>query len=159
MSVRITIAGPDSTVSFMGPGHAIKMFVAACSHEVSNVAEMLSFVAQLDRELATRVRYGLARFDEHNLEDDTDAFESVMAETPLDELPPFRVFNPDLRNASLDPGRLGLIVFNLKSKRIVQVQNHYAEINRSDRGRVWVSGEPAPRLYRYELSPEWALLP
>jgi hypothetical protein len=159
MSVRITIAAPESTVSFLGPGHAIKMFVAACSHEVSNVADMLDFVALLDGDLITGIRNGLARFDEHNIEDDSGAFESVMASTPPNQLPPFRVFSPDMRDASLDPGRLGLILFNLKSKRIVQIQNHYGEINRADRGRVWVSGEPARRLYRYELSPEWALLP
>lgn len=159
MSVRITIAGPESTVSFLGPGHAIKMFVAACSRETTSIREMFAFVAQLDRDLVTRIQHGLARFDEHNVEDDTGAFESVMARTPVDELPPFRVFNPDLRDASLDPGRLGLILFNLKSKRIVQVQNSYGEINRTDRGRIWVSGEPARRLYRYELSPDWALLP
>lgn len=159
MKVRITIAGPDSTVSFLGPGHAIKMFVAACSQEITTIPDMFDFVAKLDREFITGVQHGLARFDEHNVEDDICAFKNVMAKTPIDELPPFRVFDPDLRNASLDPGRLGLILFNLKSKRIVQVQNSYGEINRTDRGRIWVSGEPARRLYRYELSKDWALLP
>ncbi len=159
MKARITIAGPESTVSFLGPGHAIKMFVAACSHEVTSIPAMLAYVAQLDQQLVTTVRNGLSRFDEHNVEDDTRAFRSIMSRTPHDRLPPFRVFDPDLRNASLDPAGLGLILFNLRSKRIVQVQNSYGEINRSDRGRVWVSGEPVRRLYRYELSPEWALLP
>ena len=159
MTVRITIADPETTISFMTPGHAIKMFVAACSHEVSSVADMLGFVAALDSELVARVQHGLAQFDEHNVAHDTGAFQTLMSKMPLDELPPFRVLNSDLRNASLDPGRLGLILFNLKSKRIVQVQNHYGEISRSDRGRVWISGEPARRLYRYELSPEWAILP
>ena len=159
MSIRITIADEDSTVSFLSPGHAIKMFVAACSHDVSTVGEMLDVASKLDRELISRVRHGLMRFDEHNVEDDFDAFESVISSTLPNQLPPFRVFGPELRNASLNPGRLGLILFNLRSKRIVQVQNHYAEISRSDRGRIWVAGEPVRRLYRYELSPEWALLP
>ncbi len=159
MSVRITVTDPDTTVSFLCPGHAIKMFVAACSHEVSNIAEMFRFVGQLDCELVTTVRSGLAQFDEHNVDNDTDAIDSLLATVPTDQLPPFRVYSPELRNASLDPGRLGLILFNLKSKRIVQVLNHYGEISRSDRGRVWISGEPARRLYRYELSQDWALLP
>lgn len=159
MTVRITIADRKSTVSFMSPGHAIKMFVAACSHDVTSVGDMLNVAGQLDQALIAEVRTGLMRFDEHNVEDDFRAFEAVMAATPRNQLPPFRVFGPELRNASLDPGRLGLIVFNLRSKRIVQVQNHYGEISRTDRGRIWIEGEPARRLYRYELSPEWALLP
>lgn len=159
MSVRITIADPESTISFVSPGYAIKMFVAACSRNVPTIGAMLEVLGQLDRELSDGIRHGLARFDEHNVETDTSAFERMMAETPQDRLPPFRVYNPDLRNISLDPARLGLIVFNLKSKRIVQILNHYGEISRTDRGRVRVSGEPVRRLYRYELSSDWALLP
>jgi hypothetical protein len=159
VSVRITIADPDSTVSFLSPGHAIKMFVAACSHNVATIGDLLQLASQLDQRLIAEVRNGLLRFDEHNVEDDVQAFESVMREMPPNRLPPFRVYGPKLRNASLDPGRLGLIVFNLRSKRIVQVQNHYGEIVRADRGRVRVAGEPVRRLYRYELSTDWALLP
>ncbi|MEZ4523887.1 MAG: hypothetical protein R3A46_19975 [Thermomicrobiales bacterium] len=159
MSVRITITDSTTTTSFLSPGHAIKMFVAACSHDVPSMDAMFEVVGHLDSALVEEVRHGLARFDEHNVEDDTTAFDRKLAVTPADQLPPFRVLNPELRNASLEPARLGLILFNLKSKRIVQILNHYGEINRSDRGRVRVSGEPVRRLYRYELSSDWALLP
>ena len=159
MTIRITIADEMSTVSFLTPGHAIKMFVAACSHDVESVGEMLDVAGRLDRELISRVRHGLMKFDEHNVKDDFEDFKAVISNTLPDQLPPFRVFSPELRNASLNPGRLGLILFNLRSKRIVQVQNHYAEISRADRGRIWIGGEPVRRLYRYELSSDWALLP
>jgi hypothetical protein len=120
---------------------------------------VLDVLSKLDDDLATVVRHGLARFDEHNVADDTRAFERLLSDLPDDELPPFRVFNPATRNASLNPGRLGLIVFNLRSRRIVQILNHYGEIHRRDRGRVRKSGEPSRILYHYNLSPEWALLP
>ncbi len=159
MSVRFTVADPDTTVSFTGPGHAIKMIVAACSRNAASVTEVLDVLSTLDHALATTVRSGLAMFDEHNVQDDTHAFERLMSSTPGQELPPFRVLNPAMRNASLNPGRLGLIVFNLRSRRIVQVQNHYCEINRNDRGRVRRHGKPVDLLYRYNLSTEWSLMP
>lgn len=159
MAVRFTVTDADTTVSFMGPGHAIKMIVAACSKNVSSFGELLDVLRALDDDLAQSVRAGLARFDEHNVPDDMRAFERLMTNVPEDELPPFRVLDPATRNASLSPGRLGLIVFNLASRRIVQVQNHYAEINRKDRGRIRRSGEPSRMLYHYDLSPEWTLVP
>ena len=159
MAVRFTVTDADTTVSFMGPGHAIKMIVAACSKNVTSFGELLDVLRALDDELAQSVRLGLARFDEHNLPDNTQAFEQLMSNVPDDELPPFRVFNSAMRNASLSPGRLGLIVFNLAARRIVQVQNHYAEINRKDRGRIRRSGQPSRMLYHYDLSPEWTLVP
>ena len=159
MSVRITIADEDSTISFLSPGHAIKMVVAACSKEAETIDQVLDTLEQLDHDLCATIRHGLARFDEHNVRSDSGAFETLMSETPSNQLPPFRVLSPEMRNRSLDPGRLGLVLFNLRSKRIVQVQNHYGEINRQDRGRIWVSGEPVRRLYQYALSPDWALLP
>ncbi len=159
MTVRFTVADADTTVSFAGPGHAIKMIVAACSRDANSFPEILEVLGKLDDDLASFVRYGLARFDEHNIPEDTRAFERLMSNLPDDELPPFRVFNPVTRNASLNPGRLGLIVFNLRSRRIVQVLNHYGEIHRNDRGRIRKSGEPSRALYHYHLSPDWALLP
>jgi hypothetical protein len=59
----------------------------------------------------------------------------------------------------LEPRRLGVIIFNLKARRIVQVQNSYSELLRSDRGRVRVDGRPTRQIYRYSLPEEWAILP
>jgi hypothetical protein len=159
MTVRITVADDSGTTSFISPGHAIKMFVAACSQGVDSVGAMLGIVRELDEDLAVSIKVGLAQFDEHNLETDTTSFEMRLADTPGDELPPFRVYNPATRDASLNPARLGLILFNLKARRIVQVQNHYGEIRRMDRGRIRKSGEPSRVLYQYSLPNEWSLVP
>ena len=63
------------------------------------------------------------------------------------------------RELSLKPVRAGIVLFNLRDKRIVQLQNTYAEIQRKGRIRVpRTSGGPA-RVYRYELPPDWSLVP
>jgi hypothetical protein len=159
MTVRITVADETGTTSFVSPGHAIKMFVAACSEGVDSMSAMLRVVRELDEDLVASIKSGLAQFDEHNLKSDTSSFEQRLAETPRDELPPFRVYNPVTRDASLSPARLGLILFNLKARRIVQVQNHYGEIRRMDRGRIRRSGEPSRVTYAYRLPSEWSLVP
>jgi hypothetical protein len=59
----------------------------------------------------------------------------------------------------LEPVRYGLVVFNLIARRIVQVQNSYANLERSDRGRIRVEGKPVRRLYQYSLPEEWSIVP
>jgi hypothetical protein len=57
------------------------------------------------------------------------------------------------------PGDLGLVLFNIPSKRIVQIENHYANLERSDRGRIRRNGQPTRALYRYALPDEWQIVP
>lgn len=157
--IRFTVADIDGTTSFVGPGHAIKMLVAACSKEPETLEELLSHTRRYDDEFASRVLNGLSVFDEHNLRDDTSAIETRFETTPADEWPPFRVFNDATRRASTQPCQAGLIVLNLKEKRIIQVQNSYAEIQRRDRGRIRSAGQPTRTLYHYALPQDWALVP
>jgi hypothetical protein len=63
------------------------------------------------------------------------------------------------RQASLQPVKAGLVLFNLKQKRIVQIQNTYADIQREDRGRVRKKGRVTGRYYDYRLPPDWQVLP
>jgi hypothetical protein len=51
------------------------------------------------------------------------------------------------------------VLFNLKQKRIVQIQNTYADIEREDRGRVRKKGRVTGRYYDYRLPPDWQVLP
>lgn len=102
---------------------------------------------------------GLSVFDEHNLAGNTAAIESVLVEKDSSEWPPFRVLNDVTRRASMEPGRAGLIVFNLNARRIIQVQNSYAEIQRRDRGRIRANGRPTRVLYHYDLPADWMLVP
>jgi hypothetical protein len=59
----------------------------------------------------------------------------------------------------LQPVKVGLIIFNLRAKRIVQVQNSYGVLHRSDRGRYFENGQPTDRLYFYRLPSDWSLVP
>ncbi|MDP2662354.1 MAG: hypothetical protein Q8R28_16670, partial [Dehalococcoidia bacterium] len=63
------------------------------------------------------------------------------------------------RQASLQPVKAGIIIFNLTSKRIVQVMNNYAEIRREGRGKVHDGERPTGQLYRYRLPGDWSLVP
>ncbi len=105
------------------------------------------------------VESGLAVFDEHNTRENHVSFHQVMDTTPPVELPPFRVVDERTRQLSLKPVSTGVILFNLKARRIIQVQNSYAEVQRSDRGRVRQNGRPTRMLYYYELPEEWNIVP
>ncbi len=73
--------------------------------------------------------------------------------------PILRVVDAATRQESLDPVWIGLVIFNLPAHRIVQVQNNYAILKRSDRGRYFEDGQPTERLYFYRLPNDWSLLP
>ncbi|MGD9713552.1 MAG: hypothetical protein AB7V46_16020, partial [Thermomicrobiales bacterium] len=63
------------------------------------------------------------------------------------------------RNLSLLPERLGIVLFNLPERRIVQIQNAYGEVLRRDRGRFREDGNPVNRFYHYALPKSWQLIP
>lgn len=157
--IRYTVTDGQGTASFVGPGHAIKMFVAACAKEPRTLRELLDYVRRYDAHFAEDVLRGLSVFDEHNVAGETNAIERQIARKSPDELPPFRVYNETTRATSSQPAQAGLIIFNLAARRIVQVQNSYWEIQRNDRGRVRESGKPTRTLYHYRLPREWALVP
>jgi hypothetical protein len=157
--IRFTVADSEGTSSFIGPGHAIKMLVAACARGPRTLAELLDLTRRYDDEFAARVLNGLSMFDEHNLRENTASIERVFDECASADWPPFRVYNDATRRASTQPAQAGLIVINLNAKRIIQVQNSYAEIKRKDRGRIRLEGKPTRRLYHYDLPTEWSLVP
>jgi hypothetical protein len=135
------------------------MLVAVGARNASTFNEMVQLVTHYDEQFTTQVKCGLAVFDEHNLHGDTQAIERYFAEAPSLDWPPFRVYNAATRDASTHPAGAGLIIFNLPAKRIIQVQNSYAEILRRDRGRHRIDGRPVQRLYHYELPRDWSLVP
>ncbi|HUG14631.1 MAG TPA: hypothetical protein VMM78_06390 [Thermomicrobiales bacterium] len=157
--IRFTVADLNGTTSFVGPGHAIKMLVAACATEPESLATLLAHTSRYDEQFVVNVQTGLAVFDEHNVREDTSAIEACFRSAPSADWPPFRVYNDPTRRASTQPCQAGLIVLNLKEKRIIQVQNSYAEIQREDRGRIRAFGKPTRALYHYALPRHWALVP
>ncbi len=157
--IRYTVTDGETTTSFIGPGHVLKMMVAACARGPKSLRDMLSHVERYDAAFVRDVLNGLSVFDEHNIRGNTVAIERQIADLQPDDLPPFRVYNETTRAASTQPAQSGLIVFNLDARRIVQVQNSYSEILRVDRGRIRHNGEPTRSLYHYRLPGEWALVP
>lgn len=77
----------------------------------------------------------------------------------LSRHPVLRVLDDETQRESLEPVKIGLVIFNLPAKRIIQVQNSYGVLKRSDRGRYFENGQPTERLYFYRLPSDWSLLP
>jgi len=157
--MRFTIVDTDGTISFIGPGHGLKMLAAGCSQGALTHRDLLCCLDGLDGHLAASVRGGLSLFDEHCLSGDPEtvqrwiaARESLAGET-------FRVLDDTTLAASLQPTRLGLVIFNLGTRRIVQVQNSYGALMRRDRGRIRRDNRPIQQYYRYELPSDWSIVP
>jgi len=150
--MRYTIIDPRGAVSLVGPCHALKMLVAACAKMPSTLGELLGYVRPLDAQFADFIASGLAVFDEHHVPDG----QVQDAGQPRGV---FRVVDAASRQASLQPVKAGLVLFNLNERRIVQVQNSYAEIARRDRGRLRRDGHPVQTFYYYDLPPAWQIVP
>ncbi len=163
--MRFTVIDASGTVSFVAPCNGLKALVAACSRQPSptTAPELLAATVDYDDRLGDKVLNGLARFDEYNSEARHSNFDAAInlfnADKREHELPPFRVLDDHTREVSLTPVKAGLVLFNLIQKRIIQVQNTYAEVERRDRGRIHRGGKPTQQLYNYELPPEWTILP
>jgi hypothetical protein len=157
--IRYTLIDERGVVSFVGPCHGIKMFVAACSRHPSSIEQLLRLARPYDEAFIRNVESGLAIFDEHNTRENYAAFHARADGTPPAELPPFRVVDELSRALSHKPAATGVILFNLKARRIIQVQNSYAEVQRVDRGRIRQNGRPTRVLYHYALPDEWSIVP
>ena len=157
--IRFTVIDHCGATSFVGPCHAIKMLVAACSNRPESTEQLLEFTRPYDADFISTVRGALAVFDEYNVPNNPAAFRAKLATVSSRDLPPFRVLDDRLRRASLEPVDTGLIIINLAARRIIQIQNSYAEVLRADRGRVRQNGKPTRTLYRYKLPAEWHIVP
>ncbi len=161
-TMRYTVIDDRGSVSFVGPCQGLKALVAACAGAAPRTTEaLLAAAGEFDTELRDSVLNGLRIFDEHNLPGNYTGIHTALAGTPAApaEPPVFRVVDEITREASLGPVKSGLVLFNLKQKRIVQVQNTYAEVQREDRGRVRRNGRVTGRFYEYRLPPDWQIIP
>ncbi len=156
---RITIIDREGTVSFLGPGHALKVLAAACSRGADDYRGVMKLAADYDASWTTEVRHGLCVFDEHNTPRSTEAFTALLRRSDEEALLPFRVLDSETRQRSMEPSKSGLVLFNLKEKRIVQIQNSYAELRRQGRGRIRADGRPTRSLFYYRLPDTWQLVP
>jgi hypothetical protein len=160
--MRFTIIDATGGVSFVAPCRTMEALVAGCAGGAAMLGELLDAASRFEPELRDRVLSGLAVFDEHNSQANPRSIHSALDLLRPADLPVFRVLDGRTREASLQTARAGVIVFNLKSKRIVQIQNTYTEIKRTGRIRIAPreSDEPrTPRVYRYQLPNDWSLVP
>ena len=159
--MRYTIIDASGSVSFIGPCQGLKPLVAACATGAATAEALLTAAGEYDNDLRERVLAGLRVFDEHNVPGDYSAIHAALAAPDAGERPSpiLRVVDEATRHASLTPHGAGLILFNLPQQRIVQVQNTYGPVERSDRGRVRHNGRAGGHTFRYHLPPGWAILP
>lgn len=159
MVMRFTVIDPNTTVSFCGAGHLLKMATAVVSEGASSVRSLIEGLSPLDDIAAARIRSELAVFDEHCLPGDAAAAAAWFQADEDRGLAAFRVVDDLTRRMSTCSERLGLVLFNLNERRIVQVQNSYGALRRQDRGRIRSDARPTNRLYRYRLPEEWSIVP
>ncbi|MBV9280502.1 MAG: hypothetical protein JOZ41_10510, partial [Chloroflexi bacterium] len=73
--------------------------------------------------------------------------------------PVFRVVDDVTRQRSLDPTRTGLLIFNLKDRRIVQVINQFYEVERSGEVHLHNGERYSRRTVTYSLPESWSIVP
>lgn len=156
---RINIMDERGTISFLAPAHAPKMLTAVVGLQVRSSREALEAVSGLDDEWANAVRSQLVLFDEFNVGTLQPEWRQRVLVEDYSGHPAFTVIDDETRARSLQPGSLGLIVFNLKDQRIIQVQNTGSDLEREGSGRYRERGEPSNRTYTYSLPESWSLVP
>jgi hypothetical protein len=160
--MRFTVIDSEGAVSFIAPCRTLDALVAACANGPTNLGALLAGATSFEPGLQDHVLSGLAVFDEHNTRQNRTSIHSALDLLRAADLPVFRILDDRTRQASLQPARAGVIIFNLTSKRIVQIHNTYHEIQREGRIRV-PRADDAPtgrgRVHRYELPPDWSLVP
>jgi hypothetical protein len=157
--MRYTVVDHQSTISFIAPDRALQGLVAACSSGPGTIQDFLDNAAPFTTDLRDRVISGLAVFDEHNTPSNARWIHAALDYCPREEVPVFRVVDARTRETSLTPVWAGVVVFNLKAKRIVQIHNTYAEIKRKGRLRIMEGTRPTNRVQRYELPADWTVVP
>jgi len=157
--MRFTIVDPNGTISFVGDGFLMLPLVAACATNPESLPAMLARVDDIDRRLRNRILNGLAIFDEHNVEGNYTAIHSGLESSREDPAPVFRVVDDFTRQRSLEPTRTGLIIFNLKDHRIIQVLNHFYAVERAGEVHLHTGSRYSRRTVTYELPDSWSIVP
>ncbi len=157
--MRFTIVDIQGTVSFVAHTSAAVALTAACATNPPTIGELLEASRQYDRNLQLLVASGLAVFDEHNLPDNLAHIHEQLRSLPPQNTPVFRVLDETTREASLQAVRAGIILYNLPKKRIVQIANTYETLSRTGQVNYHNGRFLSRRVLRYELPPEWTIVP
>ena len=157
--MRLTVVDGRGTVSFVAHSSAAVALTAACAENPDTLQDLMTSSRKYDRGLADLVLNGLAVFDEHNVPDNVRAIHEQLRTLPPRDVPVFRVLDDVTREASLQPVRAGIILFNLLRKRIVQITNTYEPLARAGEVNYHNGRFLSRRVLDYELPPEWSIVP
>lgn len=156
---RFNLVDTEGAVSLIGPAHGLKVLAAACSREPESISQLLEFAQPYDANWIQQVRTGLMIFDEHNVGEVDAAYEPIVTNRDDTSQRPFRIIDQVTRTRSMVPARLGLVIVNVRTQRIIQIHNSYAELRRKGRGRIRAEGRPTRSLFHYELPEAWSIVP
>ena len=156
---RINLIDEYGTISLLSPAHGPKMLTAMAGLQFDSKKDMLLAVSALDSSWIWNVQSQLAMFDEFNVDELHDDWREMIERKDSAVHPAFRVIDPVTRARSLQSGSLGLIVFNLREHRIIQVQNSGIDLEREGAGRYREDGRPQGQMYSYSLPENWSLVP
>lgn len=157
--MRYTLIGRGETISFVGAPTLLAEFVAACVQNPLTVPELLSLVEQHVPKAIEALRSSLAVFDEHNAHGQYEHIHTALQQQRRGHYPAFRVVDEVTRIASLEPALWGLVLFNLPQRRIIQIQNTYADIRRHGYVPTFPEehGSGSQRVYHLPVS--WSIVP
>jgi hypothetical protein len=157
--LRLTIIDPHGGISFVAHGEALPALLKACATDPPATHELIARAEQFYSGLRERIDNGLAMFDERNAPGHYDAIHAALEHARPDESPLFRIVDEVTREASLRPVKAGAVVFNLRDRRIITLQNGYQEITRAGYGEVFDGERMTGARFTYRLPRSWALVP
>ena len=157
--MRLTVIDGHGTVSFVAHSSAATALAASCAADPTSLDEFLRISQQYDRGLRAKVLNGLEVFDRHNRATDLRVIHGLLATLPGKDLPVFRVMDAVTLQASLEPVRVGVVLFNLADKRIVQIQNTEAPLARMGDVNYHNGKFLSMRRFEYSLPGHWSLVP
>ncbi len=157
--MRLTVVDGRGTVSFVAHSSAAVALTAACADNPMTLHDLLDVSRKYDRGLRDLVLNGLAVFDEHNVPENPRAIHEQLRTLEPRDVPVFRVLDDVTREASLQPVRAGVILYNLLRKRIVQITNTYEPLARAGEVNYHNGKFLSRRVFDYELPPEWSIVP
>ena len=157
--MRLTVIDAQGTVSFVARTSAARALAAACAADPSSLDDLLRAVERYDRGLRAMVLDGLAVFDRHNRAADLRIIHGLLVTLPAREAPVFRVLDAVTLQASLEPVRAGVVLYNLLDRRIVQIQNTEEPLARAGQVNYHTGQFLSTRRFEYTLPDYWQIVP
>jgi hypothetical protein len=157
--IRCTVIDARGGVSFVAHADVLPALTKACVANPGTLEQLLTSATTYYAGLREQVLNGLAVFDERNVEGHYESIHEALDFCAPHEQPVFRVVDERTQEMSLRPVKAGAIVFNLRAKRIIQIQNSYREIERRGASRVYDGTRMTPAVFSYRLPDEWSLVP